>query len=140
MKVSMTIGALALSLGLGSTAMAQGKAPKKDDAADHRPPPGMCRIWVDGVPASQQPAPTDCATAVKNRPEHGRVIFGSEAGHDKNIVQPRSFTETLHPAPGQRLAPEPPGREPAARGKTPRPPNKTPPRQRDTTSTKPDGR
>jgi len=136
MKCSMIIGALALSLGLGSTAMAQ--APKKDEAADHRPPPGMCRIWVDGVPASQQPAPTDCATAVKNRPEHGRVIFGSEAGHEKNAAQPRSFTETLHPAQGQRLAPAPQGRD-QTRGKTP-PPNKTPPRQRDSSRTKPDGR
>ena len=43
-----------------------------------RPPAGMCRIWLDGVPAAQQPAPTDCATAVKNRPQNGRVIFGDD--------------------------------------------------------------
>ncbi len=43
-----------------------------------RPPKGMCRIWIDGVPAAQQPAATDCATAVKNRPANGRVIFGDE--------------------------------------------------------------
>src|SRR5438552_19065496 len=42
------------------------------------PPTGMCRIWVDNVPASQQPAPTDCASAVKNRPLNGRVIFGDD--------------------------------------------------------------
>lgn len=42
------------------------------------PPTGMCRIWIDGVPADQQPAPTDCATAVKNRPLNGRVIFSDE--------------------------------------------------------------
>ena len=45
----------------------------------HRPPPGMCRIWIDGVPPGQQPAPTDCATAVRNRPANGRVIFGDDA-------------------------------------------------------------
>jgi hypothetical protein len=39
------------------------------------PPPGMCRIWLDNVPPAQQPAPTDCASAVRNRPENGRVIF-----------------------------------------------------------------
>lgn len=57
----------------------------------HRPPPGMCRIWIDGVPPGQQPAPTDCATAVRNRPSNGRVIFGDDAGsrgrgkgHNKN--------------------------------------------------------
>jgi hypothetical protein len=42
------------------------------------PPNGMCRIWIEGVPAEQQPAPTDCATAVKNRPLNGRVIFSDE--------------------------------------------------------------
>jgi hypothetical protein len=46
--------------------------------ADARPPKGMCRIWLDGVPAAQQPAATDCTTAVKNRPANGRVIFGDD--------------------------------------------------------------
>ena len=36
----------------------------------------MCRIWLKDVPAKQQPAPTDCAAAVKNVPQNGRVIFG----------------------------------------------------------------
>jgi hypothetical protein len=43
-----------------------------------RPPAGMCRIWLDDVPAAQQPAPTDCASAVRNRPAKGRVIFGDD--------------------------------------------------------------
>ena len=46
--------------------------------AGHRPPAGMCRIWIDGVPAGQQSAPTDCATAIRNRPANGRVIFGDD--------------------------------------------------------------
>ena len=46
--------------------------------ADARPPKGMCRIWIDGVPAAQQPAATDCPSAVKNRPANGRVIFGDD--------------------------------------------------------------
>jgi hypothetical protein len=41
----------------------------------HLPPKGMCRIWIDNVPPAQQPAPTDCASAIKNRPPNGRVIF-----------------------------------------------------------------
>jgi hypothetical protein len=44
----------------------------------YRPPPGMCRIWLDKVPPKQQPAPTDCPTAVRNRPPNGRVIFGDD--------------------------------------------------------------
>jgi hypothetical protein len=42
------------------------------------PPAGMCRIWINGVPAGQQPAPTDCASAVRNRPANARVLFGDE--------------------------------------------------------------
>jgi hypothetical protein len=42
------------------------------------PPAGMCRIWINDVPAGQQPAPTDCASAVRNRPANGRVLFGDE--------------------------------------------------------------
>jgi hypothetical protein len=38
----------------------------------------MCRVWIDNVPASQQPAPTDCASAVKNRPLNSRVIFADD--------------------------------------------------------------
>ncbi len=43
------------------------------------PPPGMCRVWVDGVPPERQPAPTDCVTAVRNRPNNARVVFGPDA-------------------------------------------------------------
>ena len=56
--------------------------------ADARPPKGMCRIWIDGVPAAQQPAATDCPTAVKNRPSNGRVIFGDDYGDSSKAKQP----------------------------------------------------
>ena len=49
-----------------------------------KPPAGMCRIWVDGVRADKQPAPTDCASALKNKPTNGRVIFGDP----KPVVSP----------------------------------------------------
>jgi len=42
------------------------------------PPVGMCRIWINDVPAGQQPAPSDCASAVRNRPANGRVLFGDD--------------------------------------------------------------
>jgi hypothetical protein len=47
------------------------------------PPSGMCRIWINGVPAGQQPAPTDCASAVRNRPANARVLFGDEPQKSK---------------------------------------------------------
>jgi hypothetical protein len=46
----------------------------------------MCRIWIDGVPPAHQPAPTDCATAIRKRPLNARVVFGSEApGNERNF-------------------------------------------------------
>lgn len=53
---------------------------------EYLPPSGMCRIWIEGVQPSRQPAPTDCSTAVKNKPVNGTVIFGEDApkrGSDK---------------------------------------------------------
>jgi len=47
------------------------------------PPAGMCRIWITGVPAGQQPAPTDCASAVRNRPANGKVLFGEDPSKAK---------------------------------------------------------
>ncbi len=40
------------------------------------PPAGLCRIWINEVPASQQPAPTDCATALRQRPANGTILYG----------------------------------------------------------------
>lgn len=40
------------------------------------PPADMCRVWLDGVPAAQQPAPTECSLAVRNKPPNGTVIYG----------------------------------------------------------------
>jgi hypothetical protein len=47
------------------------------------PPAGMCRVWINGVPAGQQPAPTDCASAVRNRPANGKVLFGDDPPKSK---------------------------------------------------------
>ncbi|MGQ0712781.1 MAG: hypothetical protein ACT4PJ_03495 [Gemmatimonadaceae bacterium] len=82
------IAILILSLGLTLPAGAQSRDRGPDDVPKgHRPPPGMCRIWLNGVPPGQQPEPTDCATAVRERPAGARVIFGdrrSEADDDKS--------------------------------------------------------
>lgn len=80
LKQIMLVLAIAVA-GASAPLGAQGKGfgPKNDRIPEgHRPPPGMCRIWLDGVPAGQQPAPTDCPTAVRNRPSNGRVIFGDD--------------------------------------------------------------
>jgi len=56
------------------------------------PPAGMCRIWVDNVPAARQPAPTDCPTAIRNRPPNARVIF--PAGKAGRAAEPKALTPT----------------------------------------------
>ncbi len=108
---------VALSVGLCLAAAAPAMAQRRDGGAkdsakkaaaipaDARPPKGMCRIWVDGVPAAQQPAATDCPTAVKNRPANGRVIFGddfvdtSKKASDKTRLPPgvKGFTDITTP-------------------------------------------
>jgi hypothetical protein len=54
------------------------------------PPVGMCRIWINEVPAGQQPAPTDCASAVRNRPTNGRVLFGDDPPKGKKTKTEKS--------------------------------------------------
>jgi hypothetical protein len=69
---------LTMTLMAGLTGVAHAQKGDDDIPKAYRPPPGMCRIWLDKVPAKQQPAPTDCPTAVKNKPANGRVIFGDD--------------------------------------------------------------
>ena len=44
--------------------------------ASAMPPAGLCRVWLKDVPAMQQPAPTDCAVAIRKRPPTAQVLFG----------------------------------------------------------------
>jgi hypothetical protein len=78
--------ASAIAAPLSAQAGGQGNV---DVPQGHRPPPGMCRIWIDGVPATRQPAPTDCATAIRRRPQNARVVFGAElrAPRDERDLQ-----------------------------------------------------
>jgi hypothetical protein len=49
----------------------------------------MCRVWVRGVPPAQQPAPTECAKAVRVRAPNSRVVFGSSKPATARPVLPR---------------------------------------------------
>ena len=71
--------------------------------AQSRPPRGMCRVWIDGVPAAQQPASTDCSNAVKNRPQNGRVLFGD----DYSNRQKSQESKPAQPTKGANVQPPP---------------------------------
>src|SRR4029078_12184631 len=71
----------------------------------HRPPPGMCRIWIDGVPPAHQPAPTDCATAIRKRPLNARVVFGNEPAGAERGFAPAHLAPSPTPAPNPSVAP-----------------------------------
>ena len=73
-------------------------AQSRDEVPErYRPPPGMCRVWIDEVPASRQPAPTDCPTAIRNKPSNARVLFGDKPGPDNPSVQPRTLRPSERP-------------------------------------------
>ena len=83
--VVAVVGAVGRPAGVSAQSPAQTFAPRKEKVDQklivpkaYLPPAGMCRIWLDDVPPAQQPAPTDCATAIKNRPTKGRVVFGDD--------------------------------------------------------------
>ena len=105
----------------GERAGAQGAG--RDVPPSHRPPPGMCRVWLDGVPANQQPAVTDCASAVRSRPANGRVLFGDDYVSDRPAAGSGSVPG-LGPGtsgvsgPGSAPPPQPP---PSAGRETPPP-------------------
>lgn len=121
MKQLSAVLGIGLIMATATPAMAQRRELKHDGGkpgaipAESRPPRGMCRIWIDDVPAAQQPAATDCATAIKNRPANARVIFGDDyvdsadrKNKDPETLPPgvKSFTGVKRPAP--RILPKRP--------------------------------
>jgi len=93
-----------------STAALQAQTAPSGVPDSHRPPPGMCRIWIDGVPPAHQPAPTDCATAIRKRPMNARVVFGSDAPAGSG----RGFAPS-QPSQSNFVAPSSPPRDDQAR-------------------------
>jgi len=69
------------------------------------PPAGLCRLWISGVPASQQPAPTDCASAIRNRPPNAAVVFGPQRRGESMEMRP--FSGRAGQPQGRSLSPEP---------------------------------
>jgi len=84
---SLSLSAVALAPVLATSALsAQPVRPKQPEAVprEYLPPVNMCRVWIDGVPAAQQPAPTDCPTAIQKKSANGRVLYGEDKDKSKS--------------------------------------------------------
>lgn len=79
MLKSFSVVAVCALIATGTSVSAQGTQRVPDS---YRPPPGMCRIWLNDVPPTRQPEPTDCPTAIRRRPPNARVIFGEQPSRD----------------------------------------------------------
>jgi hypothetical protein len=58
----------------------------------YAPPAGMCRVWLRDVPAVQQPAPTDCQTALRTKPVNATVLYGPESR--RSATSPSSWSRS----------------------------------------------
>ena len=114
LHVLVFAAAVAGSASLQAQARPQPQDPKPAVPRTHMPPPGMCRIWLDNVPPAQQPAPTDCASAARNLPRNGRLIYNEEPRSPmlpliKSLKDPPpqpTKGPDEPPAPAKRLGPD----------------------------------
>lgn len=78
-SVGAALTAMSLAVPAGNSLAAQAGAKDTKTTlvpASAMPPAGMCRVWLRDVPEHQQPAPTDCTTAIKTMPRDAQVLFG----------------------------------------------------------------
>lgn len=75
-RPSLLRPALAALLAFPAIGVAQSRTSRDTVPLTMLPPAGKCRIWMAGVPAAQQPAPTDCSTALRQKPANGVLLYG----------------------------------------------------------------
>jgi hypothetical protein len=76
-KIALTL--IVAGAALATEASAQVMVRASSVPPGQRPPAGMCRVWIEGVPPGRQPAVTDCVTARATAPLNSRIIYGSDA-------------------------------------------------------------
>ncbi len=117
------VAVAAVSGALGAQVRPQPQEGKTQVPRSHLPPPGMCRIWLDNVPPAQQPAPTDCASAVRNRPRNGRVVFSEQLRDNPRLPMVKSLKDpSAAPKPQEEPPPVKPSRPERKRVVKPPPP------------------
>jgi hypothetical protein len=53
----------------------------------HLPPPGMCRVWIEGRPPGRQPKPRDCDRIDRSAPRGSLVLY--RPTHHGSVVHVR---------------------------------------------------
>jgi hypothetical protein len=78
----ITAYAFAFAVMMVSTPSVARAQKERDDAIPKSawPAAGLCRVWLKDVASAQQPAPTDCGTALRNPPSSATVLFGDMPG------------------------------------------------------------
>ncbi len=99
MLKSLIVIAVSGLFAIGTSVSAQGTQRVPDS---YRPPPGMCRIWLNDVPPARQPEPTDCPSAIRRRPPNARVIFGEQPSRDFRPADREKNPERSKPAQGKK--------------------------------------
>lgn len=96
--------AVLLALPAVGAAQASGEGPDRDRVpVGMFPPAGKCRIWMFGVPAAQQPAVTDCATALRQKPSNGIVLYGpAQRDVDQERFDPKVGQDPRSAKAGER--------------------------------------
>ena len=76
--------------GSASVGAAQSRSSQPEIPPAYVPPAGMCRVWLRDVPPMQQPAPTDCRSALRGKPVESTVIYGPEP--KRRSITPNDWT------------------------------------------------
>lgn len=100
MRNSLKLAAVLVAV-TATSASAQGRGRNVDGVPPGmRPPAGMCRVWVNGVPPGQQSGVTDCATAQAQAQgrANSRVLYGSNTRSSRDLN--REYTRRRQLADG----------------------------------------
>ena len=102
--LTRTATLLGLSVLLAGSAAAQGRGRASNSyPPGFRPPPGMCRVWIQGVPPGRQPGVTDCVSARAMPSANSTVLYGDRTDNPAYHGRAGSYSRTVYDAYGNRV-------------------------------------
>ena len=102
--LTRTATLLGLSALLAGTAAAQGRGHGSSSyPPGFKPPPGMCRVWIQGVPPGRQPGVTDCVSARATALANSTVLYGDRTDNPAYHGRAGTYSRTVYDAYGNRV-------------------------------------